>query len=80
MKEKHIDIISRDLSIRANQVTNTVRLIEEGSTIPFISRYRKEATGSLDEVQIGKIKDLMNKLSEIDKRREKTNGRPQKEA
>jgi uncharacterized protein len=70
MKKKHIDIITRDLNVKANQVINTIRLLDEGSTIPFISRYRKEATGSLDEVRIGKIKDLLNKLTEIDKRRE----------
>ncbi len=70
MKEKHVDIISRDLNVKTKQVINTIRLLAEGSTIPFISRYRKEATDSLDEVQIGLIRDQLNKLTEIDKRRE----------
>ena len=70
MTEKHIDIISGNLNINAKQVINTIRLLDEGSTIPFISRYRKEATGSLDEIQISRIKDLLNKLSELDKRRD----------
>jgi len=70
MKEKHVDIISRDLNVKTKQVINTIRLLAEGSTIPFISRYRKEATDSLDEVQIGLIRDHLNKLTEIDKRRE----------
>ena len=48
---------------------NTLNLLETGATIPFISRYRKEATGSLDEVQIGNIKDLYAKWLELDKRR-----------
>ena len=46
------------------------RLIDDGATIPFISRYRKEMTGSLDEVQIAHIKDEYEKLIELDKRRE----------
>ena len=63
-------LISKNLSVAEHQVQNTIKLLEEGATIPFISRYRKEATGSLDEVQIGTIKDQLAKLQEIDKRRE----------
>jgi len=61
--------ISRALQLTEEQVRNTLNLLETGATIPFISRYRKEATGSLDEVQIGNIKDLYNRLLELDKRR-----------
>lgn len=62
-------IISQRLNLTSEQVNNTISLLESGATIPFISRYRKEATGSLNEVQIEEIKDLYNKLIEIDKRR-----------
>ena len=49
---------------------NTVELLEEGATIPFISRYRKEHTGSLDEVKITEIRDELHKLKELQKRQE----------
>jgi protein Tex len=67
---KHVQIISRELNIGSKQVHNTVELLHEGSTIPFISRYRKEQTGSLDEVQVGAIKDRLAKLEELAKRKE----------
>lgn len=70
MDQKHIQIIAKLLSVAPWQVENTLRLMEDGATIPFISRYRKEATGSLDEVQVAEVKDQQNKLAEIDKRRE----------
>lgn len=63
-------LISRLLNIPAGQVERTIKLIEEGATIPFISRYRKEVTGGLDEVQISNIKDQLDKLTEIKKRKE----------
>ncbi|OAV71089.1 RNA-binding protein [Bacteroidales bacterium Barb4] len=63
-------LISQALQIPAGQVGKTVRLLEEGATIPFISRYRKEVTGGLDEVQIGQIKDRWDKLTELKKRKE----------
>ncbi|MFM7019496.1 MAG: Tex family protein, partial [Aquirufa sp.] len=53
-----------------NQVRKTIELLDEGGTIPFISRYRKEATGSLDEVQVGQIRDLRDQYVELEKRRE----------
>lgn len=62
--------IARQLNISPAQVTGTLDLFAEGGTIPFIARYRKEATGSLDEVTILAIQDQHNKLIEIDKRRE----------
>lgn len=67
---KHVDIISHELSIPARQVLSTVKLLADGATIPFISRYRKEQTGSLDEVQITSIRDRINKLEELAKRKE----------
>ena len=69
MTEKHIEILSKSLSISNGQVRNTKNLLNEGSTVPFISRYRKEATGSLDEVQVLAIKEQYEKLIEVDKRR-----------
>ena len=61
--------IAQALNLSEEQVRNTLDLLETGATIPFISRYRKEATGSLDEVQIGNVKDLYAKWLELDKRR-----------
>ncbi len=63
-------IISGELQLREQQVKNTIDLLEEGATIPFISRYRKERTGSLDEVQIAAIKDRYEKLCELEKRKQ----------
>jgi uncharacterized protein len=63
-------IISRELSISSQQVDAVVQLLDEGATIPFISRYRKEKTGSLDEVVIANIRDRMEQLRELEARRE----------
>lgn len=62
--------ISKQLNLPLKSVENTVKLIEGGATIPFISRYRKEATGGLDEVQIGNIKAWNAKYRELEKRKE----------
>ena len=62
--------IASALGIQENQVRKTIELLDEGGTIPFISRYRKEATGSLDEVQVGQIRDLRDQYVELEKRRE----------
>ena len=70
MNPKHLQILADTLGIRPHQIENTVQLFEEGATIPFISRYRKEATGSLDEVQVGDIKTQHQKLQDLEKRRE----------
>ncbi len=70
MNANFIQYIAGQLSLRTNQVENTVRLLEEGATVPFISRYRKEMTGSMDEVQIGAAKDLKEKLEELEKRKQ----------
>lgn len=68
--EKNIVKIAENLNLKKQQVSNTVTLLSEGSTIPFISRYRKEMTDGLDEVVIGNIKDQLAKLEEFDKRKE----------
>ncbi len=65
-----ISLLTDSLQISAKQIINTIHLLEDGATIPFISRYRKEMTGELDEVQIGAIKDQYDKLLEIDKRKD----------
>lgn len=63
-------LISKQLNIPDKQVQNTLKLLADGATIPFISRYRKEATGGLDEVQIAAIADADEKLTELVKRKE----------
>jgi len=70
MKDIFIKLISEELHLPFNGVKNTLLLLEEGSSIPFISRYRKERTGELDEVQVENISDLFDKFSEIEKRKE----------
>jgi protein Tex len=70
MTEIHVKLIAANLNISLNQVRNTIKLLNEGATVPFISRYRKEATGSLDEVQVLSVKEQYEKLLEVDKRRE----------
>lgn len=64
-----ISIIARELNIPIRFVSNTLDLLEGGATVPFISRYRKEATGSLDEVKISSILDRMLELKEIQHRK-----------
>ena len=70
--EKNIfaKLIATALNLQERAVANTLALLEEGCTIPFISRYRKERTGGLDEVQIAAISDRFDKLQEIQKRKE----------
>ena len=70
MTEILVKHISGTLSISKSQVANTVKLLEEGATIPFISRYRKEATGSLDETEVSAIEKEWKRLLELVKRRE----------
>lgn len=68
--DKNISIVAVELGIREKQVNSVVELLDEGATVPFISRYRKEMTGSLDEVAITSIRDRVTQLRELDKRRE----------
>jgi len=70
MSTKHFLTIAQELSIGSKQVASTVELLDQGGTVPFISRYRKEITGSLDEVVIGSIRDRIDQLRELDKRKE----------
>lgn len=67
---KNITTIAQKLHLHDWQVENTLRLLDDGATIPFISRYRKEVTGSLNEVQLAEIRDEYERLKEFDKRRE----------
>ena len=66
----YANTIANRLELNVRQVEKTIELLEQGATVPFIARYRKEATGSLNEVQIAAIRDLLLKLKELDKRRE----------
>ena len=70
MKELYVKTIAARLSVREWQVENCVRLIEDGATIPFISRYRKERTGGLDEVAVAEIRHWTDVFTELDKRKE----------
>ena len=70
MNPKHLQLISDSLNIQKSRIESTLALFDEGATIPFIARYRKEVTGSLDEVQIGDIQTQHKKLIELEKRRE----------
>ena len=70
MNEAHVKQISIELHLTIKQVNATALLLEEGATIPFIARYRKEATSSLDEVAIAAIRDRLGQLEELDSRRD----------
>src|SRR5665647_26488 len=67
---RNIVLVAKKLGLNEWQVENTIRLMDGGATIPFISRYRKEMTGSLDEVQLMHIKEEYDRLKELDARRE----------
>ena len=66
----HYKKLAAELSIAEKQVSATIELLDEGATVPFISRYRKEVTGSLDEVQVTTLRDRIQQLRDLDKRRE----------
>ncbi|GJQ23408.1 RNA-binding transcriptional accessory protein [Candidatus Brocadia sapporoensis] len=70
MSNGQIEKIARELNLTAKQVLTTSTLLDDGATVPFIARYRKEATGSLDEIAITTIRDRIGQLRELDKRRE----------
>jgi protein Tex len=70
MNEVHLSKISHELGLSPGQVQATANLLDGGATVPFISRYRKEATGSLDEVAVTAVRDRMGQLLELDQRRE----------
>ncbi len=68
--ETHYHLISRELGIRPQQVRAAASLLADGATVPFIARYRKEITGSLDEVALGAVRDRLSELKALDSRRE----------
>ncbi len=70
MIEKYIPKLVAELKLQPRQVAATALLLEEGATVPFIARYRKEKTGELDEVQITAIRDRLEQMEELDKRRD----------
>ncbi|MCC7376029.1 MAG: RNA-binding transcriptional accessory protein [Verrucomicrobiales bacterium] len=70
MNERHVSRIAAELNVPTAKVAATARLLAEGATVPFIARYRKEATGSLDEVAITSVRDRMTQLVELEQRRE----------
>ncbi|MDO9614138.1 MAG: Tex-like N-terminal domain-containing protein, partial [Bacteroidota bacterium] len=70
MNQNIIRLIAQWVGIQEIQASNTIQLLNEGGTVPFISRYRKERTGSLDEVQIESVKDAKEKMEELLKRKE----------
>jgi uncharacterized protein len=70
MNDRHISKIAGELNLKEDQVFATAKLLSEEATVPFIARYRKEMTGSLDETEITAIRDRLSQLEELDKRRE----------
>ncbi len=70
MNDRHVSTIAEELGIADKQATAVASLLEGGATVPFIARYRKEATGSLDEVAITEIRDRLTRMQELDDRRE----------
>ncbi|MBO7417125.1 MAG: RNA-binding transcriptional accessory protein [Bacteroidaceae bacterium] len=70
MNREYISIIVRETGLREHQVENTLKLLENGATIPFISRYRKESTGGMDEVQVTEVSDALERLEALAKRKE----------
>ena len=70
MNKEYISIIVRETGLREHQVENTLKLLENGATIPFISRYRKESTGGMDEVQVTQVSDALERLETLVKRKE----------
>ena len=70
MNQEYVSIIIKETGLRQSQVENTLKLLESGATIPFISRYRKESTGGMDEVQVAAVSDAATRLDAISKRKE----------
>ena len=70
MNDAYFPLLAEEFEISASQVEATATLIAEGATVPFVARYRKEATGGLDEVVISGVRDRLGQLAELDRRRE----------
>ena len=68
--ERHAAVIAAEINAGARQVTAAVALLDEGATVPFIARYRKEVTGGLDDTQLRTLAERLTYLRELDKRRE----------
>lgn len=68
--DRFSEIIAKRTGLSVVNVANTIKLFDEGATIPFISRYRKEMTGSMDEVQVGEVKEQLTLIRELEKRKE----------
>ena len=66
---EHVIRLAEELKLKVHQVAATAQLLKEGATVPFISRYRKEATGELDEVQVTAIRDRLEQMTQLDERR-----------
>ena len=69
-KTEHINIISKEFNISNTVATNVYNLLDEGATIPFIARYRKEMTNTMNEETIAEIKKRLEQIEELDKRKE----------
>ncbi|MCM2275500.1 MAG: RNA-binding transcriptional accessory protein, partial [Candidatus Didemnitutus sp.] len=65
----HVLLLAAELKLKVHQVAATAQLLKGGATVPFISRYRKEVTGELDEVQVTSIRDRLEQLQQLDDRR-----------
>src|SRR5690606_7175872 len=70
LQQRHAAIIAREISAGANQVLAAIGLLDEGATVPFIARYRKEVTGGLDDTQLRNLSERLSYLRELDQRRE----------
>lgn len=68
--ENIFNVVSKELGVKESQVASTMALLDEGATVPFIARYRKEVTGNLDEIEIGKILDTVSYMRNVEKRKE----------
>ena len=66
---EHVLLLATELNLKVHQVAATAQLLKEGATVPFISRYRKEVTGELDEVQVTAIRDRLEQMAQMDERR-----------
>ena len=69
-QKKMLQMIAQETNVQAKQAQTVIELLEEGNTVPFIARYRKEATGSLDEVQIKAIEDRYHYIQQLETRKE----------
>jgi len=65
-----LQLIAKDVAVKPGQVEAVINLLEEGNTVPFIARYRKEVTGSLDEVQIKAVEDRYHYIQQLEQRKE----------